>query len=122
MVDWRDFICVHRDQLYRPAEAVDSCAVSEAGFSLDEYGLREHRDRVSGGVFDRADGLWAADRSHRDAQGSDDQRDLVFASVVADFAGEWICELCGISISAGTGGVGELAGGEQGGFRVVSES
>ena len=47
LVDWRDSVCVHGHQLYRPADAVDSRAISEAGFSLDEHRLREHRDRVS---------------------------------------------------------------------------
>ena len=70
---------------------------------MDEYGLREHHDRISRGVFDRADGLRTADRSHRNAARADDQRDLVFVGVVADFAGEWICELCGFRFLLGLG-------------------
>src|SRR3984885_2708270 len=122
VVDRRHFVYVDGHQLHRPADAIDSCAIPQAGLSLDKYGLREHRDCVSRGLFDRADGVRKADRSRRDAARTDDQRDVVFAGVIADFAGKWAGKFRGIPISAWIGRVGKLAGGEQSGFGMVSEA
>ncbi len=66
--------------------------------------------------------LRKADRSRRNAARADDQRDVVFVGVIADFAGEWTRELCRISFFAWFGRIGELAGSEQSGVGVVSEA
>ena len=64
----------------------------------------------------------AVDGSRRHPARTDDYGRLVFGGLDADLAGDGLLQLCRISVSAGSGRIGQLAGGDESSFGMVSET
>src|SRR6266478_5347796 len=61
LVDLYTAVPVHRHQLHRPPDAIGARALSQAGLRLEQYRLRQDRDRLPSGVRHRAERVRPAD-------------------------------------------------------------
>src|SRR6266403_477879 len=122
LVDRRNSVRLDRHQLHRPPDPFHPCALSEARLSLDQRGLRQHRDRLSNLLFHWTNRVRAVDGSRRHAARPDHQRHLVFDRLRLDLPGQWTFKLCFFSFSARSGRIRQLAWREQSRFRMVAKA